>query len=231
MIVRALSRMNSRLGKPATQPQMRYKPEVLDLALVEPPRDECVERRVCTLLSTDTCPAFYVENALFPSLFGLLCWDAIFAPIPGAFFHPFQSGPADLYAPDFRRRRKALLAVQMAHLESGEYKEVIRRNYREKLGTSSAFVRWGRLSPQVLSLALACIPAAHLKLIFERLQEDLRNNCNGLPDLVHFKPDEARYQLIEIKAPGDKLQDNQRRWMQFFRTHDIPAVVGRISWR
>ncbi|PJI51655.1 nuclease, partial [Methylobacterium radiotolerans] len=49
----------------------------------------------------------YVENALINSLFGLLCWPAVFAPLPGAFFHPFQRGPADLEAPDFHARRQA----------------------------------------------------------------------------------------------------------------------------
>jgi len=28
--------------------------------------------------------------------FGLLCWPAIFAPVAGAFFHDYQTGPADL---------------------------------------------------------------------------------------------------------------------------------------
>ncbi len=59
---------------------------------------------------SDAAPVFYVENALINSLFGLLCWPAIFAPPPGAFFHPFQSGPADLSAPHLVQRRAAVFA-------------------------------------------------------------------------------------------------------------------------
>ncbi len=53
-------------------------------------------------LSTPGAPVHYVENGLLNSLFGLLCWQAIFAPVAGAFFHEFQAAPADLLAPDFR---------------------------------------------------------------------------------------------------------------------------------
>ncbi|KAG1240591.1 hypothetical protein G6F68_017511 [Rhizopus microsporus] len=59
-------------------------------------------------LHQDDAPVHYVENALINSLFGLLCWPAVFAPLPGAFFHPFQRAPADLDAPDFHQRRAAL---------------------------------------------------------------------------------------------------------------------------
>jgi len=34
-------------------------------------------------LQQDDAPVHYVENALLCSLFGLLCWEAIFAPLPG----------------------------------------------------------------------------------------------------------------------------------------------------
>jgi hypothetical protein len=171
-----------------------------------------------------------VENNLLLSLFGLLFWKAIFTPLPGAFFHPFQSGPADLFTPEFGARRAALLEAQMALLDSGAHEQVIRHNLREKAGVSNHFVRWHKLKPQVLDLALQCIPAAHLKLVFRRLLDDLQNNCSGLPDLIHFYPDERRYQLVEVKAPGDRLQDNQRRWMEFFARSGIPAAVCKVSW-
>ena len=37
-------------------------------------------------LQQDDAPVHYVENTLLCSLFGLLCWEAIFAPLPGSFF-------------------------------------------------------------------------------------------------------------------------------------------------
>ena len=71
-------------------------------------------------------PVFFVENALVNSLFGLLCWPAVFAPLPGAFFHPFKSRPADLGAPDFVQRRAALFDACLAQLEDGSYRDAMR---------------------------------------------------------------------------------------------------------
>lgn len=67
-------------------------------------------------------PVFYVENALINSLFGLLCWPAVFMALPGAFFHPFQSGPADLGTPDFTLRRAAAFDACLARLDDGSYR-------------------------------------------------------------------------------------------------------------
>ena len=58
---------------------------------------------------TDEAPVFYTENAPINSLFGLLCWPAMFAPLPGAFFHPFQGAPTDLNAPDFVERMQPFM--------------------------------------------------------------------------------------------------------------------------
>jgi len=46
-----------------------------------------------------------------------------------------------------------------------------------------------------------------------------------LPDLVQFWPMERRYRLIEVKGPGDRLQDNQRRLLEFCVSHRMPVSV------
>jgi hypothetical protein len=229
-IARTLKRVFRRLGDSSPPAMPRPKPAVIAVAVAKPGGRERVERQVCGQISTPRSPAFYVENGLFPSLFGLLCWDAIFAPLPGAFFHPFQTGPADLYTRQFAQRRRTLFDSRLALLDSGAHAEVIRRHFRDKTGVATSFVHWSRLRPQLLELALLCIPSSHLKVIFGRMLDDLENHCSGLPDLVQFVPEEQRYQLIEVKAPGDRLQNNQRGWMDFFGRHGIPAAVCKVSW-
>ena len=161
----------------------------------------------------------------------LLCWPAIFAPVQGAFFHPFQSGPADLSAPDFSARRAAEFARCLALLDTGEYAPVILARYADKQGVQSPFVFWGALTEPLLRLALDCISAAHLKLLFTRLLADVKTNRSGFPDLVRFWPAEQRYELVEVKGPGDKLQDNQIRWLQYCSDHGIPVSVCHVQWR
>jgi hypothetical protein len=227
---RALARLDRRLGAPPTERSARARVEMMEIAIARPSGNERVEFRVAAHLGKTDSPTFYVENCLLTSLFGLLCWEAVFAPLPGAFFHPFQTGPADLYTPQFRARRASRFDALLDLLDRGEHATVIRRNYRAKAGICSPFVRWGRLRPQLLDLALECIPAAHLRLWFDRLLENPRENSTGMPDLIQFWPAEGRYRLVEVKAPGDRLQHNQHRWMTFFARHLMPAALCKVTW-
>jgi hypothetical protein len=189
-----------------------------------------LEEATGAALSQADAPVHYVENGLIHSLFGLLCWDAIFAPVAGAFFHEFQARPADLHAPDFRARRRELFARCLGQLDSDEYASTIRHNFEHKVGIQSPFVSWGVMSQPLLDLALECLPREHLEACFERILANIRANASGLPDLVQFWPAERRYRLIEVKGPGDRLQDNQTRWLTFCLAHGIPVSVCYVSW-
>jgi hypothetical protein len=69
-----------------------------------------------------------------------------------------------------------------------------------------------------------------LKLWFARLVSDIRANRSGLPDLIRFWPTDRRYELIEVKGPGDRLQDNQIRWLAYCAQHGMPARVLDVRW-
>ena len=75
------------------------------------------------------------------------------------------------------------------------------------------------------------MPAAHLKRVFERLLSDVKTNRSGLPDLIRFWPAEKRYELVEVKGPGDKLQDNQIRWLDYCLSHGMPVSVCHVRWQ
>jgi hypothetical protein len=193
-------------------------------------RPEHLEGATAEALSTQQAPVHYVENGLLNSLFGLLCWQAIFAPVAGAFFHEFQAAPADLHTPEFRSRRASSFAQCFEQLESDAYRDTICGNFQRKQGIQSPFVFWGVMSEALLSTALSCFPKEHLKACFARILADVRSNRSGLPDLVQFWPEERRYRLIEVKGPGDRLQDNQIRWLAFCVAHGIPVSVCHVSW-
>ncbi len=225
---RGVARLQRRLGGAAVPRRARDPAQVLRLTL--PHSDQRVEEAVRRHLGTDAAPVFYVESGLLTSLFGLLCWDAVFAALPGAFFHPFQSGPADLHSRDFVERRPELFQHALGSLQDDTWHERIRTTYLAKAGIQSPFVRWGLLSESLLELSLGCIPAKDLRACFGRLLADLKENCAGLPDLIQFHPRENRYSLIEIKGPGDRLQDNQRRWISFLADNGIAVTVCHVTW-
>jgi hypothetical protein len=182
-------------------------------------------------LHREDAPVFYVENTLANTLFGLLCWPAVFAAIPGAFFHPFHRGPADLYSPDFHQRRAREFEACLARLDDGSHFDAILATWEEKHGIQSPFVAWDYLDRGIIELALACIPPAHLKLWFRRILQDVKDNRTGFPDLIQFFPNEKRYDMIEVKGPGDRLQDNQLRWIDYCAEHGMPVTVCYLQWQ
>ena len=228
---RILPRLNRKLSGASAPRQARAAWANMELELPCPDPPQRVESVVSEHLSTPEAPVVYVENTLLNSLFGLLCWDAIFAPLPGAFFHAFHAAPADLLEPEFRQRRSQQFARCLARLENGSYRDTILHTFETKAGIQSAFVFWGALTRPLLELALDCLSARHLRLVFERLLADIRTHRSGLPDLIQLWPAERRYRLIEVKGPGDRLQDNQLRWLSFCRAHEIPVCVCKVTWR
>jgi hypothetical protein len=204
--------------------------------------EQSIEQRTAQHLSDAARPVFYVENTLINTLFGLLCWEAIFAPLPGAFFHPYQRGPADLHSPDFYSRRQTLFERCLQELDSDAYQHTIRRHFLQKSGLQSPFVVWQLINKELLDLALHCLPAHHLQRIFQRILADVSNNRSGLPDLIQFwpngpnqhhenHPQTPRYRMIEVKGPGDRLQDKQIRWLNYFGQHHIPVMVCYVQYQ
>ena len=234
-LARILPRLQRKLGKKLPRARITITPERTDLVLPLPDDDACVEevvRRHIERLADkgEPAPVYYVENSLINSLFGLLCWDAIFSPLPGAFFHPFQTGPADLHSPNFHAQRAPAFQQALAQLGTDQYRQTIRQTFKAKHGIQSPFVYWEMLNDDLLELALACLPAAHLEKWFVRLLDGIASNRSGFPDLIQFWPQQQRYQMIEVKGPGDRLQDNQIRFIDFCHQHQMPVSVCFVEW-
>ncbi|QGA50227.1 VRR-NUC domain-containing protein [Pseudomonas brassicacearum] len=229
-LLRIVPRLRRKLGGPPVPRSLACEVERLELQLPRVDPTLSVEYHVQAHLHDETAPVHYVENSLINSLFGLLCWSAIFAPLPGAFFHPFQRGPVDLLNEDFHARRAELFAACFAELDDGRYRDTIGRRYAEKWGVQSPFVFWGALTEELLAQALDCLPAAHLKQWFSRLLLDIKANRAGMPDLIQFWPQQKTYRMIEVKGPGDRLQDNQLRWLEFCHEHQMPVTVCYVQW-
>lgn len=229
-LLRMLPRLRRKLGGPPIKRASRRDMLRLDLHLPRTDPLLSVEFHVKAHLAQDLAPVHYVENSLINSLFGLLCWPAIFAPLPGAFFHPFQRGPVDLHHEDFHARRAELFQRCLEQLDDGRYRQTIRERYAAKWGVQSPFVFWGALNEELLNQALDCLPADHLRHWFNRLLLDIKANRTGMPDLIQFWPQEKTYRMIEVKGPGDRLQDNQLRWLDFCHEHQMPIAVCYVQW-
>ncbi|WP_166258439.1 VRR-NUC domain-containing protein [Marinobacter salicampi] len=229
-LTRLRSRLARKVGAPVPPSAAAIELPLLSLELPVPVNGS-VERAVLEHLSEENAPVFYVENTLLNGLFALLCWPALYAPLPGAFFHPFHGAPADLYREDFVARRRALFEECLAAFDNQTYRDRILANWQAKHGISSPFLAWPVLTRGVVEMALDCLPADHLKAYFQRMLEDLKLHRSGLPDLIRFWPRQRQYQLIEVKGPGDRLQDHQRQWLEFALEQGASVAVCHVRWR
>ncbi|MFP3976745.1 VRR-NUC domain-containing protein [Marinobacter sp. KMM 10035] len=232
-LARIIKRLAKKVGEPV--PSALVNPEIREFTLTLPQSANLVEEVVRDQLSTPEAPVFYVENTLINGLFGLLCWHTLFKAIPGAFFHPFHTGPADLVREDFVSRRQASFDECFAALKNGSYRQKILDTYAAKQGITNPFVVWPALDEELLNLALDRIPAADLQPMFERILLNIREHRSGFPDLIKFSTqideDRPRYEMIEVKGPGDRLQDHQIRWLHFFARKGIAASVCYLRWQ
>jgi hypothetical protein len=189
-----------------------------------------VEEVVRLALDSADAPCVYAENALLGGLFGLWLWPEMFRGIESAFANPFQAAPLDMYQENFVANRPGIARLHEL-LETDQYHHVLRQTWSEKQGIANHFVNWSFLTSDLLDIALQSIPASHLKLIFERLLFDIKNNRSGLPDLIQFYPAQNTYRMVEVKGPGDRIQDNQQRWLDYFALHRISAEVCYVRWQ
>lgn len=213
--------------KTALLAELDYHPP---MASVELPFSELPVEIVIQQHLSQNADCFYVENGLFTALFGLTFWPAIYASVPAAFVNSFQLAPKDLYDREFRSRRHALIEElrSLASDTDASIKHMLNM-YQQKFGIDNNFVNWQLLDEQLLQLALQKIPPAHRLAVFDRMLQDLGNRCSGFPDLIVF--DDNGYRLVEVKGPGDTLQDNQLSWMRYFAQHGIAHEVLHVRWR
>ncbi len=202
----------------------QYQPDIIELELEQ---QDSVELAVVDYYQSG---CFYLENTLFNGVLGLLAWEAIFAPVAGAFYNPFQFRPSDFHAFDFMQKRQFYFKqIWSSVKDNDDILKTVSSCWQKKQGIANPLVDWQHLNLPIIELALQRIDHQHWLRIFERILRDLRNNRSGFPDLILF-PEEGGYLLIEVKGPGDTLQKNQQRWMQYFAHHQIPHCLARVSW-
>lgn len=59
------------------------------------------------------------ESGVWATLFGILLWDVLFAPVPDVFRSRFQSAPLDLCTDAFAPARADLLQSTLQRIKSG----------------------------------------------------------------------------------------------------------------
>ena len=214
-------------GRRQVRPRDRFQTHLLTL----PRSGQGVERCAAQQLEREGwAEVRHVENSLFNGLFGLAFWDELFAAVPGAFHHPFQAGPSDMFSSRFRVRRRGALERRLQVLAACDLEAELLGAYRRCAGYQCRWTDWRMLTPSLVQQAVRCIPFRHLVAVWRRLLFDPRENRRGQPDLVAFGGAMGRYELWEVKGPGDVLQPHQRRWLDYLCDVGVPAGLLKVVW-
>lgn len=224
---RILARVGRKLGNTAT---VRRRDAFARIDLQLPAAEQGVEQLAAQAMEGDGRSVHYVENALFNTLFALAFWEQIFAPVPGAFNHPYQSVPADMYHAGFRQRRESMFESRFKQLREANLAQLLPAAWDCYQGYQCRWANWRVIDRRLVAAASSVIPRDHLLAIWERQLFDPSENRRGFPDLIALGATPGDYQLIEVKGPGDSLQDSQKRWLRFFGERGIPAAVAWVAW-
>lgn len=193
---------------------------------LERPAGGTVEDAVLAAARAEGWEGFFAENRLWNALFGLAFWDALFADVPGAFIHPFQSAPLDVSEPGFYEGRKERLEARLTQLR--EDLRVLLDTARAKWGVANLFVAWRHLEMVQLEAAVDALPVEALCGALETLARHPWARSSGFPDLFLHRPGACA--LWEVKGPGDTLRPEQDRWLRAFRGWGMEVQIVRVHW-
>ena len=99
-----------------------------------------------------TSRRFHCEGRIVTTIFGLLFWDIIFAPVLGAFETLYQVAPLDIAEETFYTARQELIQARLGDIKEGKAVELLAASYdqysAEKRGCVG--VRWDLFERQEL---------------------------------------------------------------------------------
>ena len=190
---------------------------------------DSIERHAMVLLATEGGEAWHLENHLPRGLAGLVFWEAVFAPVAGAFLNPYQDAPLDLHWQDFAATRTEAIAAQKERLANpAQFAETLRGTLRSKAGIANRLVSWRHLDDYLVERLLETVPHEVLLGLAGRVIDNPGATRTGFPDLLVLYG--ARdYEFVEVKGPTDRLQPAQRQWFSFFESNGFKARVLKFK--
>ncbi len=165
----------------------------------------------------------HAENAFGLSIFGLLCWNIIFAPHEcrtandrGCWLVRHQAAPLDFRLPGFGPRIATSLEALVEDIINGRAPDIIRQTWKLHQGSVCVGVNWTAVAGGVeewVAIAEAMGPKTLVSIV--RNLALCGYNCwsHGMPDLFLWRSNPPACRFIEVKGPGDDLSVSQMCWI------------------
>ena len=188
-----------------------------------------VEEATLFALSDEGYEGVHSENLPWCALFGLVFWEEIFAPVPGAFHHPYQLGPSDASSPEFRAARAdACEATLAAFTCAGFDMGLLEARWRAKEGIANRWIHWPALTWDLMEKFIAGCPRQGLALVLARMLRHPGRFHSGFPDLFLWRDGKAEF--WEVKGPGDQLRPHQKSWLAFLGNAGLSVGVCVVEF-
>ncbi|KAJ7502993.1 VRR-NUC domain-containing protein [Mycena galericulata] len=189
-----------------------------------------VETRALQYYEEHGFKGFHSETQILTTLFGLLFWDIIFAPVPGAFETPWQMGPLDIGDDSFYYARRDRIEKRLADIKDGQARAILEANderHRENQ-TCCIGVSWKMCGREELVEIVECLGGEALSSICRLFCEDYGGRNSGVPDLIVWNIAKKECKFVEVKGPGDHLQENQKLWSDALLTAQCSVEVCHV---
>jgi len=162
---------------------------------------------------------WHCEGSLLRTLFGLLFWDVIFAPIPDVFQSPFQMSPLDMcYSGFMSSRYDQYILPRLEELATMSAVDLIKdlgQVYRRHFRTKCLCVTW-QCPLDTLQLVAICFGGANLASICRTFCTSYRHFRSGLPDLLL-----VRIRKVTSSSTKNGMQDDEDR--------EFEAAEGKLN--
>ncbi|CAE6500685.1 unnamed protein product [Rhizoctonia solani] len=176
---------------------------------------------------------FHSEGTIVLTLFGLLFWDILFAPIPGAFETPYQSAPLDLAHDSFFGSREEIINARLDELRNtpGAAHQIATSVYSREREREPWCVgmRWDLFEHEdELVEIVECLGGPALAAICRLLAEEYGSRGGGVPDLFIWNATQNTCKFVEVKGPGDNLSETQKVWIDVLLGAGVDVEVCRV---
>ncbi|GAA96728.1 uncharacterized protein L969DRAFT_20070 [Mixia osmundae IAM 14324] len=172
---------------------------------------------------------FHCENGILTTIFGLLFWDVLFAPVDGVFETAYQSAPLDLATDAFSIVRAGLVKERLAAIADGQAEALLSAvDDRERPRNSWCIgVRWGYTREDLLAI-VRCLGGRALETICTVFAEEYGHRVGGIPDLCMWNEEQSICKFVEVKGPGDRLSETQHVWIDLLLTAGVPVELCAV---
>ena len=183
-----------------------------------------VEHAVVDALAQQGRTAVHTEGRALATLIALCFADVMFSNVPHQLPSPFLREPLDLQTPPFLERRDDAYRDVLSSLNAGHARQCVENAWTRWEGVQLRGARWRHVDRDTVCQLAEHLPVAVYQPLAFRFLCTPTRAFGGMPDLVVHADGNgdavlpfamprklpSGLFLVEVKGPGDQLQDNQR---------------------